>query len=112
MKDFKAFIKTTFYYFVPFVVMSVIATVLLQRAFSMLKEQNILIMKNQISNILTAVEGDVTLTAQISNEICADSALSRKKATAFDAQTLRGIERLQNYGSMLSLNQILFLKKK
>ncbi len=109
MKDFKAFVKTTFYYFVPFVVMSVIATVLLQRAFSMLKEQNILIMKNQISNILTAVEGDVTLTAQISNEICADSALSRKKVTAFDAQTLKGIERLRNYGSMLSLNQILLL---
>ena len=105
----KAFLRNTIYYFIPFLVVSVIAVVFLNKTFLMLEEQNRSVMQIQMENILYELEDELAVSKQIAEEIYIDSTLSRKNMLEYGRFTVAGISRLQLYKLRLNMNPNMFL---
>ena len=105
----KAFLKNTIYYFIPFLVVSMIAVVFLNKTFLMLEEQNRSVMQIQMENILYELEDEVAVSKQIAEEMCIDSTLSHKNMLEYGRFTVAGIKRLTLYKLRLDLNPNMFL---
>ena len=108
-KDKKAVIKNTICYFIPFVLMTIIAVVFLRKTFSLLAKQNTSIMQTQIQNILADIEEDISDSRQIADEICIDSALSRENMLEYGKFTLAGMRRIEQYSQRMQLYPTIFL---
>ena len=76
-KDSKAFIRNTIVYFIPFVIMTIMAVVFLKRTFTMLEEKNMSIMEAQMQNVFEKIEDELSLSMEIANGICVDTSLDR-----------------------------------
>ncbi|MBR2037492.1 MAG: helix-turn-helix transcriptional regulator [Lachnospiraceae bacterium] len=105
----KAFLKNTIYYFIPFILVSVIAVVFLNKTFLMLEEQNRSVMQIQMENILNELEDELAVSKQIAEEMCIDSTLSHKNMLEYGRLTVAGIKRLQTYNFRLNMNPNMFL---
>lgn len=105
----KAFLKNTVYYFIPFIVLSVIAVAFLNKTFLMLEEQNRSVMQIQMENILYELENELAVSKQIAEEMCIDSTLSYKNMLEYGRFTVAGIKRLQIYNLRLNMNPNMFL---
>ena len=105
----RAFFRNIIYYFIPFLVVSVIAVVFLNKTFLMLEEQNRSVMQIQMENILYELEDELAVSKQIAEEMCIDSTLSRKNMLEYGRFTVAGINRLQLYKLRLNMNPNMFL---
>lgn len=108
-KDKKAFIRNIICYFIPFVLMSIIAVVFLHRTFSLLYEQNVAIMQSQMQNILAEIEEDIAVSKQTADEMCIDSTLSRDKMLEYGIPTLAGMKKIQQYRQRMQFYPTIFL---
>lgn len=108
-KDSKAFIRNTIVYFIPFVIMTIMAVVFLKRTFTMLEEKNMSIMEAQMQNVFEKIEDELSLSMEIANGICVDTSLDRNNMLKFDISTLHGIDKLQMYKARMDLCSDLFV---
>ncbi|MBR3762577.1 MAG: helix-turn-helix transcriptional regulator [Lachnospiraceae bacterium] len=108
-KDSKAVVRNVIMYFIPFVIMAMVAVFFLHHSFVMLQEQNMSIMKEQMQNVLDDMEESLAYSMDIAKDMCIDSALRRKNMESNDANTVAGISKMLTYKARMKMCNTLFL---
>lgn len=108
-KDSKAVVRNVIMYFIPFVIMSLVAVFFLHRSFVMMQNQNMSVMKEQMQNVLDDMEESLSYSTDIAKDMCIDSALRRKNMEGNDVNTVAGISKMLAYKARMKLCNTLFL---
>lgn len=109
VKENKTFIQTTLLYFIPFVMMAVVAIAFLERTFSMLEANITSVSQAQMQGIVEELEDGISESAQIANEIYLDRALTSEQIQNYDGATISGISQLYDYQKRMTFNPIVFV---
>ena len=106
-KSKRVFVQNLISGFIPVILILVIAVSFLNRSFRMLETKNRSVLQVQIESVLHDMEKELSMSQQVADQICVDSALSRDKMLEYGLLTVKGIDRLNMYG--LHLNPQIFL---
>ena len=109
MQSLRSFIRNTMWYFIPFLIMTVVAIVSQDYIFSMLLKQNCKIIQNQLLYDLETLEEEIYSSKKMSLEMSLDSSLSADSMTELGLLSIRGIERIGEYRMRLSVCSELFV---
>ena len=105
----KTFIKNFVASFVPFVVVTVISVIFLNKTFYMLMSQSRKIYQLQTQSVLYEMDTEFSVSAQVAKQICLDSALSRERLLENGRLTVAAIDRMIIYGYKMNMNPKIFL---
>lgn len=108
-KDSKAVVRNVIMYFIPFVIMSLVAVFFLHRSFVMLQDQNMSVLKEQMQNVLDDMEEGLSYSMAIAKDMCIDPTLRRKNMEGNDVNTVTGISKMLAYKARMKLCNTLFL---
>lgn len=109
MQSLKSFLRSTIWYFIPFLVMTVVAIVSQNYVFRILLKQNYEIIQNQLVNDLEKLEQEIYSSKQLSLEMSLDSNLSVESMTELGLLSIKGIDRIGQYRARSSMCSSLFI---
>lgn len=109
MQSLKSFLRSTIWYFIPFLVMTVLAIVSQNYVFRILLKQNYEIIQNQLLNDLEKLEQEIYSSKQLSLEMSLDSKLSVESMTELGLLSIKGIDRIGEYRARSSMCSGLFI---
>ena len=109
MQSGKLFIRNTLWYFVPFLIMTIIAIISQNYTFRMMQSQNYEIIQNQLSRDLEDIEADIYSGRRIALEMSMDSSLSKENMEELGLLTRKAIDRIEEYRIRLNICSSLFM---
>lgn len=109
LKGKMVYVKNIICYFIPFVVMTVLAVAFLHRTFSLLIEKNTILLEKSMQDVLDDIESEFLVCTEIANEMCIDAALSRGKVLGDSGDTLAAIDQMLWYSHRIEWYPTVFL---
>ncbi len=105
----RGFLRNTLWYFIPFLIMTVISIISLNFTFKMLQEQNYEMMQNQLQRDMQNVEAKLYKSKETATEISLDADLYNEKISDQGINAIKGMKRLSEYRQRIELLSTLFL---
>jgi len=108
-KNSRVIVRNALIYFIPFLIMTLVAVYFLYYSFLMMQSQNIDVKEMQIQNVLDDVEETLLQSMNAAKEMCIDPSLKRKDMEAGGKTAMSGISKMANYKERMSLCSKIFL---
>lgn len=109
MQSGKVFIRNTLWYFIPFLIMTIVAIISQNYIFQMLQSQNYEIIQNQLVRDIDQIEEDIYSSRKIALEMSMDSILSEKNMNELGLLSIRAIERIREYRIRIDICSTIFM---
>ena len=109
MQSGKIFIRNTVWYFIPFLVMTIVAIVSQNYTFQMMQTQNYEIIQNQLLRDLEEIEEDMYSSRKNAVEMSMDASLSKENLEELGLLSMRGIKRIREYRIRMDICSSIFI---
>lgn len=109
MQNGKLFIKNTLWYFIPFLIMTIIAIISQNYTFKMMQSQNYEIIQNQLMRDVDQIEEEIYSSRRIAVEMSMDSILSEENMDELGLLSIRAINRIEEYWIRMDICSTLFM---
>ncbi len=109
MQSGKVFIRNTLWYFIPFLIMTIVAIISQNYIFQMLQSQNYEIIQNQLERDIDQIEEDIYSSRKIALEMSMDRILSKKNLNERGLLAIRAIDRIGEYRIRIDICSTIFM---
>lgn len=109
MQSGKIFIRNTLWYFIPFLIMTIIAIVSQNYTFQMMQSQNYEIVQKQLIRDMEEIEADIYSGRKIAIEMSMDSILSEENMDELGLLSIRAFDRIGEYRIRMDICSTLFM---